>query len=164
MTAQTDETTRAATLDAVKPRTKPNRVKPSKAVDKTDTLRPGEWRDVPAADHGQRPYTLESANLEADLARQRDAALSELEAIDAAIEDINRRMARDIDAIRQRADAEITGRSQRADDLHRILAMTARALELPAMAAFQPKEPQTEAPTQEELAAQIEAQRQGEQS
>ena len=80
---------------------------------------------------GERPYILESANLEAEMHRQRDAATSEIDAINAAITDINDRAERDIETIRQRAAAEIAGRNNRVDDLHKVLAMTARALDLP---------------------------------
>lgn len=81
---------------------------------------------------GQRPYTLESANLEADLTRQRAAANSELEAIEASILDITARANSDVQAIQARADAEIKGRNDRAADLHRIIAMADRALNPPA--------------------------------
>lgn len=85
----------------------------------------------PADKHGQRPYTLESANVEAELNRQRLAALSEIDATNAAIQDISDRAAADTAAIQARSDVEIAGRQQRIDDLLRIVGMTNRALELP---------------------------------
>jgi len=96
---------------------------------------------VAAEQFGERPYILESANLEAEMHRQRMAAASEIEAINAAIADINDRAERDIDAIRQRAAAEITGRNNRVDDLHKILTITSRALDLPAAATISENQP-----------------------
>lgn len=106
---------------------KPSVRKPSVAVDRASEA----FKNTLTAELGDRPYILESAAFEAEMHRQRDAATSEIEAIDAAITDINTRAERDIAAIQQRAASEIAGRNQRVDDLHKILAMTARALDLP---------------------------------
>lgn len=89
-----------------------------------------------AAPSDQRPYTLESANLRSEIDRQRLAALSELEAIDSAILDIETRANRDIEAIRQRADVEIKGRRDRAADLDELIVIANRALDLPPRAAL----------------------------
>ncbi len=79
----------------------------------------------------QRPYTLESANLEQELDRQRRAALSEIEAVEAEVLSIETRANSDISSIRARADAEIQGRRHRAEDLNKIVAMADRALTPP---------------------------------
>lgn len=103
----------------------------------TPAAKPARKSPAPTTELGERPYTLESAHFTAEMHRQRDAAASEIEAIDAAITDINNRTERDIEAIRQRAAAEIQGRTMRVDDLHKILAMTARALDLPNVAIIE---------------------------
>lgn len=79
----------------------------------------------------RQPYTLESGNLISEIDRQRLAALSELEALDAAMLDIETRANRDIEAIQQRADVEISARRSRAADLNKIVDIANRALDLP---------------------------------
>lgn len=79
----------------------------------------------------RQPYTLESGNLISEIDRQRLAALSELEALDAAVLDIETRANRDIEAIRQRADVEINARRGRAADLDKLIEIANRALTLP---------------------------------
>lgn len=78
--------------------------------------------------HAQRPYLLESSVVEDDLKRQRAAALSEIEAIEAEILSITERANNDIVSIQQRADAEVSARKVRAEDLEKIVAMADRAL------------------------------------
>lgn len=79
----------------------------------------------------RQPYTLESGNLISEIDRQRLAALSELEALDAAVLDIETRANQDISTIRQRADVEISARKSRAADLNKLVDIANRALDLP---------------------------------
>lgn len=89
----------------------------------------------------RQPYTLESANLTSEIDRQRLAALSELDAIDAAMLDIETRANQDIATIRGRADVEINARKSRADDLNKLVAIANRALDLPPLAKVTHVEP-----------------------
>lgn len=79
----------------------------------------------------RQPYTLESGNLISEIDRQRLAALSELEALDAAVLDIETRANQDIATIRGRADVEISARKSRAADLNKLVDIANRALDLP---------------------------------
>lgn len=136
----------------------------SKAVNKPRAVKAPTKLAPAKAD--SRPYTLESSNLAADLQRQRDAALSEIEAIDASCLDIAARANRDKQEIQARADVEIAGRRQRADDLGKIVAMANRALDIPDTTGEWKTESGTvglvdEAPaTNTTLALQLERQRQ----
>lgn len=74
-----------------------------------------------------RPYTLESSNLESELNRQRLAALSEIESIESSILAIEQTANRDKELIQAKADNEIAARRFRADDLQKIVAMVDKA-------------------------------------
>lgn len=84
----------------------------------------------------RQPYTLKSGNLISEIDRQRLAALSELEALDAAVLDIETRANQDIATIRSRADVEISARRSRADDLNKLVDIANRALNLPKPATI----------------------------
>lgn len=116
------------TTDQTATTPKPKRQKKPDAPAQTATA-VATTRKRPTTD--QRPYTLESANLEQELDRQRRAALSEIEAVEADVLSIETRANSDISAIRSRADTEIAGRRHRIEDLNRIVAMADRALTPP---------------------------------
>lgn len=102
---------------------------------KTDTM------TKTATPTDRQPYTLESANLIDEVNRQRLAALSELEAIDAAVLDIETRANQDMATIRARADVEIGARRTRAADLNKLIDIANRALDLPPPAALSESDP-----------------------
>lgn len=79
---------------------------------------------------GQRPYVLESALVEQTLRRQRDAAQSEIEAVEADMLAIETQANNEIADIQARTDTELAARRARKDDLRKIVDMTGRALEL----------------------------------
>lgn len=85
---------------------------------------------APSASSGQRPYLLESALVEQELQRQRNAALGEIDAVEADMLAIETRANDEIQAIQARTDTELAARRARKDDLRKIVDMTGRALEL----------------------------------
>ena len=97
---------------------------PRKAVAKRPT--------PPAAKQpAQRPYLLESTVVRAAIAQNYDAALAEIEAVEADMLAVATTANNDIALIRERADAEIAARTSRRDDLRSILAMCGAALGRP---------------------------------
>lgn len=98
-----------------------------------DYAEPGADQSVThyvASRQGQRPYVLESALVEQTLRRQRDAAQSEIEAVEADMLAIETQANNEIADIQARTDTELAARRARKDDLRRIVDMTGRALDL----------------------------------
>ena len=99
---------------------------PTKPAAKTPAKRKSAPK--PTVQKPERPYILDSAVVRDEIERQRQNALSEIDAIQADKLSITQRAERDIASIRERAEAEIRARDDRERDLQKIIDMTGRAL------------------------------------